>query len=161
MIKDGKVYLSDFSKNKAISGISLFKIHNDTDGVIDYCEELFIEPHGMLSSFLEHPYYTGFNVQGKAGDDWRTKVWIECPNGKSPKAYKFFTKEEIANKKHKQRILEQMRMERRSWTLCAKKNLVVGLKRFLNSEKAPKKIQKDEIIMKEDEDPFEDGKDWD
>lgn len=62
----------------------------------------------MLSSFLEHPYYTGFNVQGKAGDDWRTKVWIECPNGKSPKVYKFFTKEEVANKKHKQRILELM-----------------------------------------------------
>ena len=68
----------------------------------------FIEPHGMLSSFLEHPYYTGFNVQGKAGDDWRTKVWIECPNGKSSKAYKFFTKEEVANKKHKQRVLELM-----------------------------------------------------
>ena len=41
LIKDGKVYLSDFSKNKAISGISLLKMHNDTDGVIDYCRGFF------------------------------------------------------------------------------------------------------------------------
>ena len=46
LIKDGKVYLSDVSKNKDINGLILLKIHNDTDGVIDYFGGFFIEPYG-------------------------------------------------------------------------------------------------------------------
>ena len=46
LIKDGKVYVSH---DLEIEGIVLLKIHNDTDGVISYAGELFIEPHGMIS----------------------------------------------------------------------------------------------------------------
>ena len=106
LIKDGKVYVSD---NLKIGEAVFLKIHNDTDGVISYRGELFIEPHGMMS-FPWGCFYGQdlFDVKKEAGDDWGTKVWIECPNGKSPKMYTFFSKEEVVNKRRKRKVLEQM-----------------------------------------------------
>ena len=107
LIKDGKVYISDVPEDKSMFFFML-RIHNDTDGVISCDRAFFIEPHGVEPIFFEDFSCGQFQASKKAGDDWKTKVWFECPNGKSPKMYKFFSKEEVVNKRRKRKVLEQM-----------------------------------------------------
>ena len=107
-----------------------------------------------MGIFFEYLYDTRFNVQGKAGNDWRTKVWIECPNGKSPKAYNFFTKREIENKKHKQRMLELMKFnanknERVILEALREKNPKDWIKTILEFGKKPNAVDKNEIKIED------------
>jgi len=110
----------------------------------------------MISFFRDSFYGQGlFDVKKKASDDWGTKVWIECRNGKSPKAYNFFTKREIENKKHKQRMLELMKFnanknEREILEALREKDPKDWIKTILNFGKKLNMIDEDKIKIEEE-----------
>lgn len=99
-IKNGRVAWKDFSdserqllqkQTRRWSACMVLKLHNENDFSICFrfrSDVFLIEPHGVRSVFYEptHNYTCCLNPCLKQPNDtWMDKVWIECPNGKSPK----------------------------------------------------------------------------
>ena len=107
-IKNGRVLWKDFLRLPK-GGVKEFacgvlEVHNENNSPIVFADCLYgiervpIEPHGSRKVIVATDVLKVSIYPAQPNDTWMDNIWIECPNGKSPKVSFRYSKEEEAVK---------------------------------------------------------------